>query len=86
MDFAIQFIKTLFDLLSVAIIARILLSWFQTSRGGPLHRFVNDITEPIIRVAKKITPRTGMIDLSPLIALIALDIIRAILIRLLLQI
>ena len=86
MEFAIQFTNTLFDLLSIAIIARILMSWFRASRHGRLYQFINDVTEPMIRVAKKITPRTGMLDFSPLIALIGLDIIQAIFIRILLQI
>ncbi len=86
MDFAIQFIGTFFDLLTIAIVARILMSWFRASRTGRLSQFLYDVTEPVLRIARKVTPRIGMFDFSPIVALIALDIIQGLLIRLLLQI
>ena len=83
MDFLIQFINVFFTLLTYAIIARILLSWFRANANGPVARFINDITNPILKPAQRILPPIGMIDFSPILALIALDIIRGLLIRLL---
>lgn len=86
MDFAVVFVNTVFELLTLAIVARILMSWFQTSSRGALYRFMVDVTQPILNLAQKITPRTGMLDFSPLVALIGLDLLNALIIRLILHI
>jgi YggT family protein len=82
MEFLAQFITIFFDLLIYAIIARILLSWFGGNRNGGFYRFIHEITEPILKTARKILPPIGMMDFSPILALIALDIIQSLLIKL----
>ncbi|MDP2624979.1 MAG: YggT family protein [Candidatus Peregrinibacteria bacterium] len=86
MEFLIYFIDTFFQLLSVAIIARILMSWFRANPTSGFYQFVISVTDPVMNLAKKVTPRAGMLDFSPIIALIAIDIINAVLIRILLSI
>jgi len=86
MEFLIQFIGTVFDLIALAIVARILMSWFRASQGSSIFRFLYDITEPILGPARRIIPRLGMIDFSPIVVLILLDIAQNFVIRLLLQI
>ena len=86
MDFLIQFIGTLFDLISLAILARILMSWFQASRTGRITQFLYDVTEPILGPARRIIPRVGMLDFSPIVVLIGLDIVQSLLINILVQI
>ena len=83
MEFLIQFIDILFKLLTYAIIARILLSWFGGNRHGKFYQFIHDIREPILGIARKLLPPIGMMDFSPILALLALDIIRALLIKIL---
>jgi len=41
-------------------------------------RFVNYYTDPYLGVFKRLVPRIGMLDLSPLIAFIALRIVERI--------
>lgn len=86
MEFAIYFINTVFQLLTLAIVARILMSWFQVRGHGGVFGFIDDLTRPILRLAQRITPNTGMVDFSPLIALIGLDLLNALLIRLVVSI
>jgi YggT family protein len=38
-----------------------------------------DITEPILSPFRNIIPRIGLIDISPIVAIIALDIVKTIL-------
>ncbi len=59
-------------ILLIAIIARALLSWFPISRTNPFVRLVHQITDPLIDPVRRIMPRTGMIDLSPMIVVILL--------------
>ncbi len=51
------------------------MSWFRGPSNG-ITRFVHEATEPILRIARKITPKTGMLDLSPIVAVIGLDLLR----------
>lgn len=83
MDFVLRFIDVLFNLLTMAIIGRVLISWFNVSPSSRIYRFLRDTTEPIMAPIRRAMPRTGMIDFSPIVALLALDIIRALLIRIL---
>lgn len=77
--FLITFITIFGRLIVYAIIARIIISWLQVSRRnfnyGKFSKFLFDITEPFIGVARKIPHRIGMFDLSPLIAIIAIDLL-----------
>lgn len=66
------------NLLVYAIIGRVLLSWFAMAPGGTRGRFsqfLYDVTDPVINLAKKIPHTIAMIDLSPLIAIFALDLL-----------
>jgi YggT family protein len=58
-------------LYQLAIIARIILSWFPVAFGDFLVR----ITEPVLGPVRRVLPSTGFLDLSPLIVLLVLDIV-----------
>ncbi len=72
---ASQVICLLGTLMVVAIIARALLSWFNMDPRSPLIQALNQITEPILEPIRRIMPRLGMIDLSPLVAILLLQFI-----------
>ena len=59
-------------ILLIAIVARALLSWFPISRSNPFVRLVHQITDPLIEPVRRRMPRTGMIDLSPMVVVIVL--------------
>ncbi len=82
-EYLILVIGLLFDIISIAILARVIMSWVARGASGKLVEFIKDVTDPILNVAKKITPKVGMIDFSPIVALIALDLIKFILLSLL---
>lgn len=76
--FLANFIDIFAQLLIIAIFARVIISWFipsGSSRGG-ISQFINDITEPILGPIRKIMPRTGMLDLSPIIAFLLIEFFR----------
>ncbi|MFC1935170.1 YggT family protein [Chloroflexota bacterium] len=74
----IEFIGMFFYL---AIFARVILSWFHTGAGNPIVQFIFAVTEPILAPIRRFVPRFGMLDLSPMIALILIVIIQNILLR-----
>ncbi len=79
--FLIYFIQIFIEIATFMIFARVVLSWIPT-KPNALTEFIRTATEPILLLAKKITPRLGMIDLSPIIALFGMNILGGILITL----
>jgi YggT family protein len=80
-------INVVFQVLWWAILIRVLLSWLPMANVridpyNPAIRLLFSITDPILEPLRKYTT-VGMIDLSPIVALLGLDFIRQILITLL---
>ena len=80
-------ISIIIDALTILIIIRAVLSWVPqvTWRYREISRFIERVTEPIIAPFRRLAPpqKTGNVDISPALAIIALYIIRSILSQLL---
>lgn len=59
----------------MAIILRAILSWLPIDPRNPLVAFLHDITEPILAPIRQVMPRLGMVDLSPLVAIILIQLV-----------
>lgn len=72
-----------FLVLTIAIIARALITWVPNliDPRGAIAEFLFTVTEPILAPIRSVIPRMGMFDLTPMIAIILLQVIREILIR-----
>lgn len=71
-------ISLLLNALALAIFIRALLSWFMRVGGDPITRFLVDITEPILAPIRNFTRNLipgMMIDFSPIIAIILLQLL-----------
>ena len=66
-------------ILALAILVRAILSWFMISRYNLVIVLLNDITEPLLSPLRRVVPRLGMFDITPLIAMIILYFIPSIL-------
>src|SRR5262245_12017216 len=73
--FFLFFISTLLYVLNFAIIIRALMSWFNPSMENPIVRFVIEITEPVLAPLRRIVPRIGMIDITPIVAILLMNVI-----------
>jgi YggT family protein len=59
----------------LAIFLYVLTSWIQLPYSlRPVQRFLYDVCEPYLRIWRRILPMAGPIDLSPMVAVIALVI------------
>jgi YggT family protein len=71
--------------LSWLIVIRILLSWFAPGSHHPIVLFIHQTTEQILAPIRNRLPRgqgmMAMMDWSPLVALILIDVLRYVLIR-----
>jgi len=61
--------------LTGAIFVRALLSWFPIDPRNPLVTLLYDVTEPILDPLRRVIPRLGMIDITPLVAIILIQVI-----------
>jgi YggT family protein len=62
----------LISLYSWALIIYILLSWFPNARESAIGQFLAKICEPYLDPFRKIIPPLGMIDISPIVAILVL--------------
>jgi len=85
LNIVFRIIDVIFQLLYIFILVRVVLSFIQVPVNHitrPILNFIYDITEPILKLVRNIIPPImvgGMgLDLSPVIALILLNIIQTI--------
>ena len=74
MEFLFNLIRLLCEVLSLVIVARVILSWF-SSPTNRLAIILYRATEPVLAPLRRIIPRFGMIDFTPLVAIILLQLI-----------
>jgi YggT family protein len=77
--FLLNFVRFLLIGLEIVILARIILSWVDPAGRSPVASFIMQTTEPILAPVRKLLPRAGMFDFSPLIVLLVIGaILRAV--------
>lgn len=75
MTFFFNFLQLLCEVLTLAIFVRVILSWFSSGQTNMLVNILYQVTEPILAPLRRIIPRVGMLDFSPLVAIILLQLI-----------
>ena len=70
-----------FALAQIALIVRVLHSWFPVKPGAWWWRWSYTITEPILRPLRKVIPLIGMIDITPIIAWLLLTLLEGVIVR-----
>lgn len=61
---------------SFAIIIYILMSWFPGSRESGFGEVLSKICEPFLEPFRKVIPPLGMMDISPIVAILLLNFAR----------
>ena len=75
-----QLLATLIQLYSLVLLARIILSWIpNVDRSNQIVQFLYYITEPVLEPVRRVIPRLGMIDISPIVVFIGLRMLQSIL-------
>jgi len=82
-------IHIIFRAFTYLVFARVILSWIRVDPyhpfWGPILRFIYQATEPLLAPVRRLLPNMGGLDLSPIVVLIGLDLVRGLLIQLLLS-
>ncbi len=77
--FLVQFIDKLILAMYIALLGRVLISWFRIGQDSPFYPIITilyQITEPILAPIRRVLPSFGMLDLSPMVALFLLAFIQ----------
>ena len=79
-DNVVSLVIYVLQALSLAIIVRALLSWFDPAFRSSFGRFVYGVTEPIVGPIRRVMPPLGMFDLSTIVAIVLLQVLERLLI------
>ncbi len=69
-----QLVSLLINVFVFAVFGRAILSWIDPRNNNPASSILYTLTEPLLGICRKIIPDLGGIDLSPLAALILLQL------------
>lgn len=86
--FLATFVSILGEVIVYAVLARVFLSLYFAAtlkHPGPITRFIFEATEPVFAVIRKIPHSIGILDLSPIIALIGVRVLVYLVLQLLAQ-
>lgn len=73
-------LQLFFTFLQLAIFARVIISWVSPGRSNnPFISIIYQITEPLLSPLRRVIPRVGMFDFTPMIVIIVLSLIQSIL-------
>ncbi len=79
MALVIQIINILSQLITLLVIAHVILSYFM-SPYHPVRQAVDGVVEPLLAPIRRIMPSTGMLDFSPMVLIIVVQLVARLLI------
>ena len=80
----IQLVGSLQFILVLVVLVSVILSYF-LDPYHPIRRFLDRIVEPMLAPIRRVVPLIGMLDFSPLILIILIQVVGNLLIRLLIS-
>ena len=73
-------VAQLLQLYAIVIFGRIILSWFPLAPGGAMASVFGvlyNITEPVLGPVRRLLPSVAMIDFSPIVVFILINVVSA---------
>ncbi|MFC1642541.1 YggT family protein [Myxococcota bacterium] len=69
----------LLELYSVVVLLSVILSWFSVAPDNPLKRVSDKLVEPVLIPIRRVLPTVGGLDMSPVVLLLALQLLKRLL-------
>ena len=82
MPLVIQLITIIAQLVTLLVIVQVALSYFM-SPYHPVRQAIDRLVEPLLAPIRRLLPQTGMLDFSPLILIVLVQIVARLLVGLL---
>lgn len=70
----IYYLSVILRIYETMILLYVFMSWVPQSRETQLGRILGNLVEPYLSIFRKIIPPIGMVDFSPIVAFVILDI------------
>lgn len=67
------------QLLTIALVARAVLSWLDPMMQWSISRILAEVTDPIIAPLRRVIPPIGMIDISFIVAILLIQVLERLL-------
>jgi YggT family protein len=80
----VLFVRSISQLLVLLVIVSVILSYFMDPYH-PIRRAIDSVVEPLLAPIRRIVPLIGMLDFSPLILIILLQVVSNLIIRILIS-
>jgi len=71
----VNIIRILCDVLTIVILLRVIVSWYSPRPTNMLVVILYRLTDPILAPIRRVIPRLGPFDFSPLVAIILIRLI-----------
>ncbi len=71
-----ELLLNVLNIFSLLLLARALYSWVDPGMSSTVGRFLLGITEPIVGPVRQVIPRSGMLDLSVMVTMVLIIILR----------
>jgi YggT family protein len=71
-----RLISTLIDVYSLVLLVRVVMSWLSVNPRSPIVMLLHGLTEPVLAPIRRLIPPMGGLDLSPMVVLIALQLLK----------
>ncbi len=75
----VDLVALLINIVFFAIIIQVILSWVAPGTHNPVASLLFALTQPVLRPIQRVIPAIGGLDLSPLVAIIALQLLKMLL-------
>ena len=72
---SVSFINLFVFVFDIVLLTRVVWSWFNPQMTGALPGLLLDLTEPVLLPIRKVLPRSQVLDFSPLVAFILLQLL-----------
>lgn len=83
MSILISCINGIFQIYTILLLVRILGSWVPEWNEMPWMQWIGVFTDPYLNLFRRLIPPLGMMDFSPILAFLALNLLQSILLTML---
>jgi YggT family protein len=75
-----ELVSLLINIFLIAILIQVIMSWVNPGSYNPAVSLLYSLTEPILRPARRVLPPISGLDLSPMLAMVGLILLKMLLI------
>ena len=79
----VSLLSMILDIYFYAVIASVVISWVAPNSYHPAPQLISQLTEPLFKLARRVVPAIGGLDLSPILIFLVIQVVQLQLQRLL---